>query len=41
MFQLEQPTISKQIAHTLHEPLQLMRQEPSPRHAFEYLRSLE
>ncbi|MBS4208279.1 hypothetical protein [Bacillus sp. FJAT-50079] len=40
MLQLDQPTLSKQIAHVLEEPLQLLRQEPTPRHALEYLRSL-
>ncbi|MBS4178271.1 hypothetical protein [Lederbergia citrea] len=38
--QLEQLPLPKQLSHSLEEPLQSMRQEPTARNAFEYVRSL-
>ena len=40
IMQLEELPLRKQLANTLEQPLQSMRQDPSARQAFEYIRSL-
>lgn len=40
LLQLEQPSLGRQLTHVVEEPLQALRQEPTARHALEYMRSL-
>ncbi|MEK3888047.1 hypothetical protein [Bacillus sp. FSL K6-3431] len=40
LLQLEQPPLARQLSYVMEEPLQTMRQEPTARHALEYMRSL-
>ena len=40
IMQLEELPLRKQLANALEQPLQSMRQDPSARQAFEYIRNL-
>lgn len=40
MLNQEQPTLGRQLTNAVEEPLQALRQEPTARHALEYMRSL-